>query len=73
LQAKDESLKRQGNRFKGLSYSSRIKNPTYYVGFLIFYRKPFDGGVSILLAAGVGYGIKKYREGKKVLQRMSYK
>jgi len=26
---------------------------------------PIDGGLSLLLAAGVGYGVKKYREGKK--------
>jgi hypothetical protein len=27
---------------------------------------PIDGGLSILLAAGVGYGVKKYREKKKM-------
>ncbi len=26
---------------------------------------PIDGGLSLLLAAGVGYGIKKYREQRK--------
>lgn len=26
---------------------------------------PLDGGTSILIAAGVAYGIKKYRDGKK--------
>ena len=26
---------------------------------------PIDGGLSLLLAAGVGYGVKKYREEKK--------
>ena len=26
---------------------------------------PIDGGLSVLLAAGVGYGVKKYREAKK--------
>ena len=26
---------------------------------------PIDGGLAILLAAGVGYGIKKYRDGRK--------
>ena len=26
---------------------------------------PIDGGLSLLLAAGVGYGVKKYRERKK--------
>jgi len=26
---------------------------------------PIDGGVTLLLAAGVGYGIKKYRDGKR--------
>ena len=26
---------------------------------------PIDGGLTILLAAGVGYGVKKYREGRK--------
>jgi hypothetical protein len=26
---------------------------------------PFDGGVSLLVAAGIGYGIKKAREKKK--------
>ncbi|MFT3679132.1 MAG: hypothetical protein QM791_02595 [Ferruginibacter sp.] len=26
---------------------------------------PIDGGVSVLLAAGVGYGIKKYRNTKR--------
>ncbi len=26
---------------------------------------PIDGGLSALIAAGVGYGIKKYRDGKK--------
>lgn len=26
---------------------------------------PIDGGLAILLAAGVGYGIKKYRDSKK--------
>ncbi|MEP7238526.1 MAG: hypothetical protein ABI685_11695 [Ferruginibacter sp.] len=25
---------------------------------------PIDGGLSLLLAAGVGYGVKKYREKK---------
>jgi len=27
---------------------------------------PLDGGISLLVAAGVGYGIKKYRDAKKV-------
>ena len=26
---------------------------------------PIDGGLSLLLAAGVGYGVKKYKEGRK--------
>lgn len=26
---------------------------------------PIDGGVSLLVAAGVGYGIKKYRDERK--------
>jgi hypothetical protein len=26
---------------------------------------PIDGGVGVLLAAGVGYGIKKYKDSKK--------
>ncbi|MCY7421435.1 MAG: hypothetical protein LH478_06785, partial [Chitinophagaceae bacterium] len=26
---------------------------------------PLDGGLSVLLAAGVGYGIKKVRDGRK--------
>jgi hypothetical protein len=26
---------------------------------------PIDGGLGLLLAAGVGYGVKKYRDGKK--------
>lgn len=26
---------------------------------------PIDGGVSLLLAAGVGYGVKKYRDARK--------
>jgi hypothetical protein len=26
---------------------------------------PIDGGLSLLLAAGAGYGIKKYRDGRK--------
>ena len=26
---------------------------------------PIDGGLSALIAAGVGYGVKKYREGRK--------
>jgi len=26
---------------------------------------PIDGGLSILLAAGAAYGVKKYRDGKK--------
>ena len=26
---------------------------------------PIDGGLSVLLAAGVGYGVKRYREGRK--------
>ena len=26
---------------------------------------PIDGGLSLLIAAGVGYGVKKYRENKK--------
>jgi len=26
---------------------------------------PIDGGLSLLIAAGVGYGVKKYRDGKK--------
>jgi len=26
---------------------------------------PIDGGLSLLLAAGVGYGVKKYRDVKK--------
>ncbi len=26
---------------------------------------PIDGGLSLLLAAGVGYGIKKYREQRR--------
>ncbi|MEO6721242.1 MAG: hypothetical protein ABIN67_12805 [Ferruginibacter sp.] len=28
---------------------------------------PIDGGVSILIAAGVGYGVKKYRDERKKL------
>ncbi len=26
---------------------------------------PFDGGVSLLVAAGIGYGIKKVRDSRK--------
>jgi hypothetical protein len=26
---------------------------------------PIDGGVSLLVAAGIGYGIKKYKDAKK--------
>jgi len=26
---------------------------------------PIDGGLSLLVAAGVGYGVKKVREGRK--------
>ena len=26
---------------------------------------PIDGGVTLLLAAGVGYGVKKYRDSRK--------
>ncbi len=26
---------------------------------------PIDGGLSVLLAAGVGYGVKKYRDGRR--------
>ena len=26
---------------------------------------PFDGGVSLLVAAGIGYGIKKVRDNRK--------
>ena len=26
---------------------------------------PIDGGLSLLLAAGAAYGVKKYREGRK--------
>jgi len=29
---------------------------------------PIDGGVSLLVAAGVGYGIKKYKDAKKKAQ-----
>ena len=29
---------------------------------------PIDGGLSLLLAAGVGYGVKRYRDGKNKLQ-----
>ena len=27
---------------------------------------PVDGGLGLLIAAGVGYSVKKYREGKKL-------
>ena len=30
---------------------------------------PIDGGLSVLLAAGVGYGVKKYRESRKGMQK----
>lgn len=26
---------------------------------------PIDGGIGALVAAGIGYGIKKYRDGKR--------
>lgn len=26
---------------------------------------PIDGGISLLLAAGAAYGVKKYRDGRK--------
>jgi hypothetical protein len=29
---------------------------------------PIDGGLSLLLAAGAAYGVKKYRDGKKKQQ-----
>ncbi len=29
---------------------------------------PIDGGLSLLLAAGAGYGVKKYRDHKKKRQ-----
>ncbi len=29
---------------------------------------PFDGGVTLLVAAGLGYGIKKYRDNRKIVQ-----
>lgn len=28
---------------------------------------PIDGGLSLLVVAGVGYGVKKYRDGRKKL------
>lgn len=30
---------------------------------------PIDGGLSLLIAAGVGYGIKKVRDGRKDKQK----
>ena len=30
---------------------------------------PFDGGVTLLLAAGLGYGIKKVREQRQAAQK----
>ncbi|MEO6455310.1 MAG: hypothetical protein ABIN97_14615 [Ginsengibacter sp.] len=33
---------------------------------------PIDGGLGILLAAGVGYGVKKYREHKKQLMQRDH-
>jgi hypothetical protein len=30
---------------------------------------PFDGGVSLLIAAGLGYGIKKVREQRRAEQK----
>ena len=32
---------------------------------------PLDGGVSLLVAAGIGYGVKKVRENKKKKQQDS--
>ena len=32
---------------------------------------PIDGGLSLLLAAGVGYGLKKARDGKKASSNKS--
>lgn len=32
---------------------------------------PIDGGLSLLLAAGVGYGVKKYRDNKKAREEGS--
>jgi len=29
---------------------------------------PIDGGLSLLIAAGVGYGVKKYRDKKKSVE-----
>ena len=31
---------------------------------------PIDGGLSLLLAAGVGYGVKKYRDKKKMDEKL---
>ena len=31
---------------------------------------PFDGGVTLLVAAGLGYGIKKFREDRKTVQEL---
>jgi len=30
---------------------------------------PIDGGLSLLIAAGVGYGVKKYRDGRRKMGR----
>ncbi len=32
---------------------------------------PFDGGVSLLVAAGVGYGLKKAHERKKAQKQLN--
>lgn len=34
---------------------------------------PIDGGLSLLVAAGVGYGAKKMKERKRILQQLLYK
>ena len=45
---------------------SHRKNPTVNAGSPPDPNDiPIDGGVSILLAAGIGYGLKKYRESRR--------
>ena len=74
------SMKNPENN-KRKSVSKRISKAMFLIGFSLFIAAgasaqdpgnptgevdvPFDGGVSLLVAAGVAYGVKEWRDNRK--------
>ncbi len=66
-------MKKMANKWKLLLVIGMITIPTLIIAQEPFpddpIDVPFDGGVSLLVAAGIGYGLKKVHDSKKKAEK----